>query len=184
MIFYIPVIFLILVILFIYILPNLINFSNSYNSSFEEFIQSYWKDNEAIKNGEYYRLLTATFLHIDVRHLVYNIFGLIIFADVLPFLSSFYSFWYLIYLAIFVFAGVIGNLFSFLFNPNPSLGASGAVFGMVGFLVFLTGFSNLNLWLYIIISFVFSSMPGSKTDNFAHFGGLLAGILAGFFILM
>ena len=165
---YTPVIILIAVISFVYILPNLINFSNSYHSSFEEFVQSFWKDNEAIKNGEYYRLLTATFLHVDGRHLVYNIFGLIIFADVARVLVAFYQFGGLIYLAIFLLAGIIGNLLSFLFNPNPSLGSSGGVFGIVGFLLSITGLSNINLLLYIVISFAFSSIPGSRTDNFAH----------------
>ena len=181
---YFPVIILDLLLIFIYILPNIINFSNSIHSSFEEFIQSFWKDNQAIKEGEYYRFLTAVFLHVDVRHLIYNIFGLFIFREVAPILNDIgYQYWYLIYFAIFIFAGIVGNVFSFLFNLNPSLGSSGGVFGLIGFLFLITGFSDLNLLFYIIISFIFSSMPGSKTDNFAHFGGLLGGILAGFLLL-
>jgi len=143
-------------------------------SSFQEFMMYGWKDNDAIKDGEYYRLLTPIFLHADTLHLISNMWALWIFGRGLD---------PLIMLPVFFVSGIVGNVLSFFFNPRPSVGASGAIFGLVGFLLAASlTVSSLNsigsdLVIFVIISFVLASIPGSKIDFFGHLGGFVAGFL-------
>jgi rhomboid protease GluP len=132
------------------------------------------KDNQAIKDGEFYRLFTGMFLHADFFHLLSNCYGILIFSDLVRVTGVAW------FLGIYLLAGIAGNVFSFLFNPYPSLGASGAVFGLIGAFFFISGFSP-NILIYIVISFVYSAMPDSRIDFYAHLGGLLVGLLTGGF---
>src|SRR5581483_6443175 len=84
------------------------------------------------------------------------------------------------YLIIYLVAGVAGNLFSFLLSPGPSLGASGALFGLVGAgIVFPLRFRSLvpararaeilrQLLTVVVVNLMIGFMPGSHIDNWAH----------------
>jgi len=169
--------FLILIVVnvIVFCLPYLVDFSARGYSSFDRFLTLGWKDNHDIKNGEYYRIITAMFLHADGFHLFFNMYALYIFG--IGFTTN-----TLLFIAIYFASGIAGNLASFFFDSRPTVGASGAIFGLVGFLFVFSLLQGataniLNLGLYVVISFVIANMPGSKIDIAGHLGGLLAGSL-------
>ena len=80
-----------------------------------------------IADGEYWRLALPMFLHVGFFHLLTNLFGLIIFGSMVERIFGARNF-----VALYLAAGVIGNVASFVAGPNLSVGASGAVFGIFG----------------------------------------------------
>ncbi|MCY4654948.1 MAG: rhomboid family intramembrane serine protease [Dehalococcoidia bacterium] len=142
-----------------------------------------------IASGEYWRLFSAMFLHSGLIHLGFNIIGLLIFGQQLERLYGYSRF-----LVIYILAGLAGSITSYVFNlsatPNAiGVGASGAVFGILGALVafFLSNRGLLGkmgrqtliglLALAAINLAVGFAMPG--IDNFAHIGGFVGGFLLG-----
>lgn len=140
-----------------------------------------------IAEGEIWRLFLPVLLHAGIFHLLANSFGLVIFGTMLEKIYGTRNF-----VAVYISAGVMGNVVSFLVGPNPGVGASGAVFGIVGaFAVYLLlnrrmlgqlGSQQLtSVGVIVFINIVFAlASPG--IDNAAHFGGLLAGALMAYFI--
>lgn len=129
--------------------------------------------------GQVWRLLTSVFLHIGIVHLIVNMYSLYIIGRQLEtFLGKFK------YLIVFLGSGVLGSLLSVVLQPNVSAGASGAIFGLLGSLLYFGYHYRLYLGavlktqvipviiLNLIIGF---SLPG--IDNFAHIGGLVGGYL-------
>lgn len=140
-----------------------------------------------VKGGQPWRLLTAMWLHAGVVHLVINLIG--VFYIGVPLEREFGPVRVgLIYLL----SGISGAVLSSLFLlDSVSVGASGALFGMVGatvaeLLANWTQYSNrisalLSLALLIGVNICLGLMP--YVDNFAHLGGLIAGFLLGFALL-
>ena len=142
----------------------------------------------AIQDGDWYRLIAPVFLHAGLLHIAANTFALIIFG---PRLEQ--EFGSLAFVATYIVAGVCGVAASYLVSPDlMSVGASGAVFGMVGaYGVYLVrnrrefgGQVNsviLNLIFIIVINIVFGLVwPG--IDQGAHVGGLIAGAAMAFVV--
>lgn len=131
------------------------------------------------KGGEYYRLFTCMFLHIGVIHLLCNMYSLYIIGKEAE--SLFGKFKYII---IYVISGICGSILSLAFNHNTiSAGASGAIFGIIGALLYFGNYYRTYLGssfkslvsiaiINIAIGFIY---PG--IDNSAHIGGLVGGIL-------
>jgi rhomboid protease GluP len=134
-----------------------------------------------IENLEIWRLFTAMFLHADVMHLFSNMIALFLFGASV---ESNRKFTRIHYILIYFISGLLGNLFSLIILPldSISLGASGAIFGLIGatFLVVLKEDRSLLILALLYISyFVFSSFtPG--TNAWAHIFGLLGGISLGY----
>jgi rhomboid protease GluP len=138
----------------------------------------------AISSGEYWRLITAVFLHGGIFHFLLNAVALMAFG---PALETIYGRWR--FVALYLAAGVAGNAVSFAFGPVNSVGvgASGAIFGLLGgFLAFSfrrrhlpVGAQGMRAVMVIagINLFIGATVPG--IDNWAHVGGLLAGALVG-----
>lgn len=80
-----------------------------------------------VMRGEYWRLLSAIFLHADPTHLFGNCAALYILG-----IASEHAFGGLRSLAIYLASGLAGSLLSVLIEPGPSVGASGAIFGLMG----------------------------------------------------
>lgn len=133
---------------------------------------------------EYYRLVTSMFLHFSIDHLFYNMLVLIFLGDVLEKTAG-----KLRYLLIYFGGGVIGNLVSLWFDLRAeryvvSAGASGAIFAVIGALIWivirnkgnLEGYSGKRLVLMAGLS-VAEGLTTSGIDNCAHVGGLVAGFL-------
>lgn len=166
-----------------FVVPYMWNFANFvYTDSFTSFLSKGWKSNPEIRDGEYYRLLTATFLHGDVIHLFFNMLSLWNvgrFVYDLPWFQGFGL------ITVYLLSGIMGSLFSFWFNPSvPSVGASGSIFGLVGALTAFALLSNqtallASLFLNILVIVVYGFSSGSRIDNWGHLGGFVSGLILG-----
>lgn len=133
------------------------------------------------KNGEYFRLITCAFLHIGVVHLIFNMYALYIIG---PQVESFFG--KIKFLSIYLISAVSASILSLAFNTNTiSAGASGAIFGLLGALlyfgyhyrVYLGNVIRSQIIPIIVINLIFGfTMTG--IDNAAHIGGLIGGVLA------
>lgn len=133
-----------------------------------------------VKIGEWYRLFTSILIHIGILHLLCNMYSLYVIG---PQLESFYGKWK--YLLIYLLSGVVGNLFSLLLTDGISAGASGAIFGLFGALLYFGYHYRIYLGTVIksqiiplIILNLLIGFTSSGIDNAAHIGGLIAGTLA------
>lgn len=137
--------------------------------------------------GEYWRLVTANFLHGSVLHLAFNMYAL---YSIGGFIESYFS--RRKFFTIFIITGTIASLSSFVFNKGFSVGASGAIFGLLGLLLAQSislqkshhpelPIDKRSLIGIILINLVFGFVvPG--VDNFAHIGGLVSGFLLGLLV--
>jgi rhomboid protease GluP len=138
-----------------------------------------------VAQGEYWRLVTAMFLHVGLLHLAFNSFGLYLFGSLIEGVLGSARF-----IAIYLVTGVCAAAASFAFSPagTAAAGASGAVFGLLGaWLAFNVRRRSLSLaqtniqgalvliGINLAMGFL---LPG--IDNLAHLGGLAAGVVAGF----
>ncbi|MFZ9309831.1 MAG: rhomboid family intramembrane serine protease [Candidatus Nanopelagicales bacterium] len=128
--------------------------------------------------GEYYRLITAMFIHGSIIHIAFNMLILFQFGSAIEeFIGS--ARFILLYFA----AGIGGSVASFLFN-NPfafSVGASGAIFGLMGAYLMIGRRMNYPtnqvvglLVINIVLGFVLPNI-----DWYGHFGGLVVGLAVG-----
>lgn len=139
----------------------------------------------AVQAGQWWRLLSATFLHGGLMHLLFNMFGLWVAGALLE--RIFGSRQFLLIYFVSALAGSVASLF-FSAQTNVSVGASGAVFGVAGALItavlqhrqtlpkvfssqILGGFS-----VYVAYSLL-QGFTRPNIDNAAHVGGLLAGLM-------
>lgn len=141
-----------------------------------------------IWSGEVWRLATAIFLHGNLLHLMLNIVVLMQVGRLLESLLGPARF-----LMIFLVCGIAGFSISLLMHAGVSMGASGAVFGLVGALVALLILTPKHerpfrllrtLTLFIVVNFILgvgfnSYIHTYLVDNYAHLGGLLCGFLFG-----
>jgi rhomboid protease GluP len=148
-----------------------------------DLIQQFGKINfDIAKHSEYWRLFTAIFLHVSIVHLLVNQFSLYVIGTQVEKLMGRWKF-----LAIYFASGLFGSLFGFAFDTNnamiPSVGASGAIFGLLGMMLYYSlmlkkkGYKTSllpNILFILAINLLFGfSQPG--IDNLAHLGGLIGG---------
>jgi len=134
-----------------------------------------------VRNGEYYRLLTSIFLHGSLVHLILNMYSLYIIG---PQIESFFG--KIKFLVIYLISGISGSLLSIAFMHNTiSIGASGAIFGLLGSLLYFGYYYRAYLGnvvksqiLPIIIINLMIGFLLPNIDNGAHIGGLIGGVLA------
>lgn len=130
--------------------------------------------------GEYYRLFTSMFLHIGILHLICNMYSLFVIGKEVEILFGKWK-----YLLIYVLSGICGSILSMAFSYNTvSAGASGAIFGLLGALLYFGYYYRTYLGVTmkssIIPVIIFNLVIGFLSpgiDNAAHIGGLVAGIL-------
>ncbi|TMC86936.1 MAG: rhomboid family intramembrane serine protease [Chloroflexi bacterium] len=143
------------------------------------------KDNDLILQGQYWRFGTPIFLHANLLHLGLNMLNLAVLGVFLERLVG-----HMRFLLIYVTTGIVSIIASFYFMPQEiSVGASGAIFGLVGaYSVFVLmhrrafrkGGIPALLWLIIVIAGNLSiGFFVPNVDNYAHLGGLLSGCLLG-----
>ena len=133
-----------------------------------------------VKNGEYYRLFTCIFLHIGIMHLLCNMYSLYIIGREVENL-----FGKIKYIIIFILSGIFGSIMSLAFTHNTiSAGASGAIFGLLGALLYFgmhyrtyLGESIKRSIIPIIVVNLIIGFFAEGIDLAAHIGGLVGGIL-------
>lgn len=164
--------FLIAFNIFLFILPMVIG-------QYEHIIRTFSIHGPSIRSGQYYRLLTGIFLHGSLMHLIFNCYALyVIGTQIENFLGKFK------YIIIYLFSGIIGAFFSIIFGGNIlSIGASGAIFGLMGALVYFGYFYRVYLGNVLksqIIPLILLNLAigflGEGIDNAAHIGGLIGGL--------
>lgn len=132
-------------------------------------------------NSEYYRIITTAFTHYDIFHLLFNMYALYVIGSQI---ESFFG--KKKYMIIYLFSIITSSLMSITFMPNngASLGASGAIFGLFGSLIYFGYHYRLYLGTVlrsqVIPLIIFNLLLGfmiTGVDNAAHIGGLIGGIL-------
>ena len=144
------------------------------------------KVNELIREGQIWRLLTPALVHGSITHIGFNMYALLSFGTGLE-----RHFGHGRFLALYVLGAFAGNVMSFLFVSNNSLGASTAIFGLLGaegvFLYqnrklfagqFRSAIGNI-IFIAVINLFVIGSLP--NIDNAGHIGGLFGGLMFAWF---
>lgn len=137
------------------------------------------KINANIVAGEWWRLITPMFLHLNLLHIGVNSYSLFIFGPQVETLLGYRRF-----ITVYLVSGVAGTVLSFVMSPNPSIGASGAIFGLVGaMLVYFYRHRRLfgemgrrrltDILIIAGINLAIGLTPG--IDNWGHVGGLLGG---------
>lgn len=144
------------------------------------------KSNELIRSGQIWRLLTPMLLHASLVHIGFNMYALLSFGANLE-----RHFGHGRFLLLYILGAFAGNVFSFLFTDANSLGASTAIFGLLGaeaiFLIqnrklfaeqFRSAISNIIFIAVINLVFIGSI---ANVDNWGHIGGLLGGLMFSWF---
>ena len=139
----------------------------------------------AIAQGEWWRMLTSIFLHAGVVHLLFNAWGLFIFGPIVE-----RTFGRSRMLTIFLVSGFLGSVASYVARPIalpdvliPSVGASGALFGLVGAVLVHSyrrrdsamGRANLQWVVMIIVLNLVIGFSVPRIDIMAHIGGAVGG---------
>jgi rhomboid protease GluP len=142
----------------------------------------------AVAAGQYWRLVTANFLHIGLFHLAINTYALYILG---PEVESLFG--HARFLLIYLLSGVTGALFSFMMTQGLSAGASTSLFGLFGALTvffyrqrhILGPFGRqrlISLGVTLSINVIIGLSPGTQIDNWGHLGGLIGGVILAAFL--
>lgn len=138
------------------------------------------KDSALIWQGQYWRLLTPVFLHSGFLHLAFNSYAVLQLGRLVELLYG-----PIRMLLIYLSAGILATTASLIGSPALSVGASGAIFGLFGAVLYF-GCRRPHVFravfgyrLFIVLAVnVFIGFSVPNIDNFAHLGGLISGFLA------
>jgi rhomboid protease GluP len=143
------------------------------------------KFNPLIQQGQLWRLITPILLHGSILHIGFNMYAL---SAIGPGLERKYGAWS--YLALYMVGGLWGNVLSYIMSPNPSLGASTAVFALIaaqGVYIYqnrlMLGQAAkpmlMNIIMVVTVNLLLGLNPG--IDNWGHMGGLFGGLFYAWF---
>ncbi|GMA65356.1 rhomboid family intramembrane serine protease [Alicyclobacillus fastidiosus] len=131
-----------------------------------------------VTHGQVFRLLTATFVHVSVMHLLVNMISLWTLTAVESLLGT------NVFLTLYLVSGLFGNVLTLAFIPvnDVSAGASGAIFGLFGAMLALSLLRILpgvvrNQLLFILAINVVLDFTNHDINWLAHLGGMIAGML-------
>jgi membrane associated rhomboid family serine protease len=133
----------------------------------------------AVANGEMYRLLSSAFLHSGLTHILFNMFALFVVGPPLEIWLGRARF-----IALYLVSAIGGSVLIYLFSPLdvPTLGASGAVFGLFAATFVVGKKVNVDIrWvvIMIVINLVITfTVPSISWQG--HLGGLATGGLVAF----
>lgn len=156
----------------------------------QQLADAFALDKTALAHGELWRLVTPLLIHANVLHIFFNMYALWIAG---PIVEGIYG--SVRMLAMYLVCGIAASVASFIFTAGPSVGASGAIFGLFGviFAAMRTHqplldrrsralASQIGVLIVINLAIGFGLM-GGVVDNSAHVGGLLAGLWLGFILV-
>ena len=140
-----------------------------------------------IYHGEVWRLISAMFLHGDIMHIFCNMYSLYILGRQVEIIFGKVK-----YLIIYFLSGIAANILSCIIAPNTlSIGASGAIFGLLGafaIVIFINrkrvSRGSITNLIFVILLNIYIGFAGENIDNAAHIGGLLAGVLVSSLIIL
>ncbi len=167
------------IITYTLILINVITFILANLFGFNQVMTDFAVNRYYILEGQWWRLFTGIFMHANILHLLFNCYALyIVGAQLESFLGKFK------YLIVYILGGLAGSVLSIFMSDGFSVGASGAIFGLFGSLlyfgyhyrVYLDGVIKSQIIPLIVLNLLIGLMPG--IDNWAHIGGLIGGLLA------
>ncbi len=148
-------------------------------------IRAFGLSRRGILQGEYYRFLTAMFLHSGIMHLASNTLFLYYFGTKTERLFGTGRF-----LALYLISGFCGGTFSILAHDVLGIGASGAIYGILGAMLLLTkkygpAYTDMNYatMLLLAVASIGFGFLDMGVDNFAHMGGFLGGCLVFLFFI-
>ena len=135
-----------------------------------------------VANGDWWRLITAAFLHYGPIHLGMNMLALWIFGQALEIELGPWR-----YLLLYLVSGLAGSAGALIVSPEAAtVGASGAIFGLLGAALAVQRSMGINIWqsgimtiLFINLLFTFG-VPGISIGG--HLGGLVGGLICGFIV--
>ena len=134
---------------------------------------------DLIREGQIYRLLTGTFIHVDFVHLLCNGYALYMIGNMV---EGYYG--RKKFIIIYLVSALTGSLLSIAMSSDFSIGASGAIFGLLGSLLYFGyhyrvyfGSVILARIIPIVILNLAIGFMIPDIDNFAHIGGLIGGFL-------
>ncbi|GAC1428451.1 MAG: hypothetical protein PVS3B3_06450 [Ktedonobacteraceae bacterium] len=168
------------------IASNAINVREQDTDALSNVLISYGaKENVLMQHGQYWRFATPIFLHANLLHVGLNMLNFVVLGIFLERLVGHVRF-----LLIYLITGIISIIASFYFAPQEiSVGASGAIFGLVGaYSIFVLvhrqafprGGIPALLWLILVIGINLGlGFIIPNVDNYAHVGGLVSGCLLG-----
>lgn len=169
------------IVTYIIIVLNLMVFLYGMLHSNDELINIFGNNYELVQKGQFYRLLTCMFVHGSIMHLLLNMYAL---YTIGPVVERYYG--KSKYIFIYLVSGLLGSVFSSVFMSanSVSIGASGAIFGLLGSICYFTyyyratlqGILRDSIVPVIVINLIIGFMLPS-VDLVAHIGGLLGGIL-------
>jgi rhomboid protease GluP len=167
----------------VYLFFNL--YAVSHGLNYDDLIVNFGaKVNRLILNGQYWRLISPIFLHANLLHVLVNCYSLFVLGNIVERIYG-----HLKYAVIYFMAGIFGSIASFIFSIQPSVGASGAIFGLLGALVYygveepkiFKKYFGYSVVITIIMNIVLTfSIPG--IDYSAHLGGMVGGFLTAYAI--
>ena len=145
-------------------------------------------DKAKVAGGEYWRLLSVTLLHDGLLHLLFNMYALYLVG---PLVERLYG--PRLFILFYLLTAAAASTASFVAGPEPSVGASGAIFGLFGILLVAARVHDPvvdrrsrailpQIGLIILVNLAFGFVAAGQIDNAAHIGGLLAGIWLGLLI--
>ena len=149
--------------------------------NYPEVVNRYCMFAPLIRNGEYYRLLTCMFFHADIVHLGLNCYALYVIGTQMENYIGRAKF-----TIVYIVSGIMGALFSMIFAGNnfASIGASGAIFGLLGSLLYFGYYYRVYLGNVLksqIIPLIIINLGLGffieGIDIYSHIGGLIGGVL-------
>ena len=168
---------------------TIISLTALFSTEGNEIFRQFQLGKEDVANGEYYRLWTAALLHGGLLHLLLNMYALWLAGPIV-------ERWYgpVRFLAFYLACTAAGSVGSFVFGSDlPSVGASGAIFGLFGILLAAGRLHHPvdrqsraivgQIGMLILINLAFGFASGGNIDNAAHVGGLVDGLWLGALIL-
>jgi rhomboid protease GluP len=132
----------------------------------------------AIQDGEYYRFVTPIFMQIGISHFIFNLFSIFLFVSVLEHLIGRGRF-----ILIYMGAGIVGYITTYLFSSTEmGLGASGAIFGVLGAFLYLSqkksvlldDASRKTIIPILVLNLVYTFIDPQISVT-GHIGGLVGG---------
>ncbi len=139
-----------------------------------------------LADGEWYRLVTCMFVHFGIRHVANNMLILFFLGDNLE-----RALGHVKYVILYLLSGLGGSVCSLLYMARTgdyavSGGASGAIFGVIGALIYIVVRNRgrledltANRLIFMAVLTLYYGFTATGVDNLAHVGGLVSGILLG-----